>query len=777
MRDLTRALLASVAAALAVAPSPGIAQTAQPPVETLPTVEVIGTTPLPGTGIDRDKVPAHVQSLTGADLAREGSPNLLNSLSTQAGSVNQNDTLGDPFQPDILYRGFTASPVLGTPQGLAVYQNGVRVNELFGDAVNWDLVPDFAINRVDMLSSNPVYGLNALGGAMTLTMKNGFTNPGFEAEIAGGSFGQRSFTFQYGQHVGNYAGYIGARYYDADGWRRFSPTNVQQLYADVSARGDRASLDVSFTGANNRLFGQGTTPAQTLAVGRSLEFTLPQNNFNQVGMVALNGSYRLTDTWSLQANVYRREFHQTVVNGNTTDFTSCGDGTLCQDDGTTKLLTASGGTIPDLSAGGTIPIGENDRETIRTVTWGGAAQTTYTGTLFDRDNNFVFGGSIDRATTDFQSSAEVGVIGPNLQVLTSDFFVDTPEGTDFNATPVLLSATSTYYGLFATDTFNVTPALAITASGRYNLARINLADHRGEELNGHNHFSRFNPAIGATYKVFPALTAYAGYSEGNRAPTASKIECSDPAKPCLLPSSLSSDPPNLKQVVSRTYEAGLRGTFTLPQMVPGRFAWHFGLFRTDLTDDIFGVATSLSRAFFQNVGDTRRQGIETNLSYRDDKWLIYGNYSLIDATFQSSLTLPSPSNPFADADGNIHVSPGNRVPGIPEHQIKIGADYHLTPQWTIGAVGAYFSDQFLRGDEANQNSSLRGYAVVGLHSSYSITKNFEVFANINNLFNAHYYSFGSFGDPTGVGAPGIPADADTNDPRVDNRFLMPAPPI
>jgi len=777
MRDLTRAWLAPVAAAVALAPAAGAAQTTPPPVETLPTVEVIGTTPLPGTGIDRDKVPAHVQSLTGADLAREGSPNLLNSLSTQAGSVNQNDTLGDPFQPDILYRGFTASPVLGTPQGLAVYQSGVRVNEAFGDAVNWDLVPDFAINRVDMLSSNPVYGLNALGGAVVLTMKNGFTNPGFGAEIAGGSFGRRSFLFQYGQHVGNYAGYIGARYYDADGWRQFSPTNVQQLYADVSARGDRAGLDISFTGANNRLFGQGTTPIQELAVGRSLDFTLPQNNFNQLGMVALNGSYRLTDAWSLQANIYRREFHQTVVNGNTTDFTSCGDGTLCQSDGTTKLLTASGAAIPDLSAGGTVPIGRNDRETIRTVTWGGAAQTTYTGTLFDRDNNVVFGGSIDRATTDFQSTAEVGVINPGLEVLTSDFFVDTPEGTDFNATPVLLSATSTYYGLFATDTVNVTPALAVTASGRYNLARINLADHRGDDLSGHNHFSRVNPAIGATYKVFPALTAYAGYSEGNRAPTASEIECSDPAKPCLLPSSLSSDPPTLKQVVSRTYEAGLRGSFTLPRMVPGRFGWHFGLFRTDLTDDIFGVATSLSTAFFQNVGDTRRQGIETSLSYRDDRWSIYGNYSLIDATFQSSLTLPSPSNPFADADGDIHVSPGNRIPGIPEHQIKIGADYHLTPRWSIGAVAAYFSDQFLRGDESNQNSTLRGYTVVNLHSSYSITKNFEVFANINNLFNAHYSTFGGFGDPTGVGAPGIPADATTNDPRVDNRFVMPAPPL
>jgi iron complex outermembrane receptor protein len=248
-------------------------------------------------------------------------------------------------------------------------------------------------------------------------------------------------------------------------------------------------------------------------------------------------------------------------------------------------------------------------------------------------------------------------------------------------------------------------------------------------------------------------------------------------QPCLLPSSLSSDPPNLKQVVSRTYEAGLRGTFTMPQMVPGRFAWHAGLFRTDLTDDIFGVATTISSGFFTNIGSTRRQGIETSLTYRDDKWSIYGNYSFIDATFQSSLTLPSPSNPFADANGNIQVSPGNRLPGIPQNQLKIGADYHLTPNWTVGGVVAYFSDQFLRGDESNQNSTLRGYAVVNLHSSYSITKNFELFATIHNLFNAHYYTFGAFGDPTGVGAPGIPADAGANDPRVDNRFVMPAAPL
>src|SRR5580658_5230594 len=111
-----------------------------PPRFTGPTVQVIGTTPLPGTGIDRDKVPANVQSLTSSDLASEGSPSLINSLTDRAGNVNVNATLDDPFQPDILFRGFEASPVIGTPQGLAVYQNGVRINEAFGDTVNWDFI-------------------------------------------------------------------------------------------------------------------------------------------------------------------------------------------------------------------------------------------------------------------------------------------------------------------------------------------------------------------------------------------------------------------------------------------------------------------------------------------------------------------------------------------------------------------------------------------------------------------------------------------------------------
>jgi iron complex outermembrane recepter protein len=545
---LLREVFLAAAAALSLVGSAGAQSVstgagAQPtpaaaPDTTLPAVNVIGTTPLSGIGIDPDKLPANVQTLDSSDLVREGSPSLLHALTDQAGSVNVNDMLVDAFQPDILYRGFEASPVLGTPQGLAVYQNGARVNEAFGDTVNWDLIPDIAIDRLDIVSANPVYGLNALGGAAVVTMKNGFSYQGFEWEAAGGSFGQRGSQFQYGQQSGNFATYLAGRWFDEEGWRRFSPDHLRQLYADIAARGDRLSLDISFSGADNSLNGEGTTPAQTLAVNRTFDFTTPQDNTNRLAFLVVNGSYQATDTLSFQANAYLREFHQTVLNGNTTSFTACNDGsgTLCQTDAMTPLVASNGGSIPDLSNGGTIPIGENDRENIHTTTVGSALQTTFTGDLFEHDNHFVLGGSIDHSTVDFVSSAEVGVINSASQVLPSGFLVSTPENSGFNATPVSLSATNNYYGVFATDTFNVTPALAVTASGRFNLAEIALSDRLGSNLTGIARYARFNPAIGATYKLGDNLTAYAGYSEGNRAPTPSEIECSNPAQPCLLPS-------------------------------------------------------------------------------------------------------------------------------------------------------------------------------------------------------------------------------------------------
>jgi iron complex outermembrane receptor protein len=758
------------------------AQTASnrsPPSTALEPLTVVGTTPAAGVGIDIDKLPQSIQVLDARSLTRAGPASVIAALNAELGSVSVNDNLDDPFQPDILFRGFEASPVLGTPEGLAVYQNGVRVNEAFGDGLNWDLFPDIAIHRITVVSSNPVYGLNALGGAVVIDMKNGFSDQGGEAEVSGGSWGQRGGSAEYGVNSGHFGFYVAGRVLNEDGWRQRSADYVRQIYADLSYHAPRLTFDLSVTGANNLLTGESATPVQELAIDRSLIFTSPQGNTNRLAFVTLNGGYQVSPALSVQANVYYRDYYQGVVNGNTTDYAACTSdayaGYLCQADGATPLRNSSGALLPDISNGGAVPLGENDYERIHTVGLGGSLQATETGALFGHENHLSVGGSIDSATTNFGSSAQIGTINAALVVAYTNLFVDTPEGTPWTATPVSLIASNRYYGVFATDTFDVTDSLAVTASARFNDAHIGLADQRGVALNGQNHYRRINPAIGFTERLSDAVTLYGGYSEGSRAPTPGEIECSDPAAPCLLPSSLSSDPPTLRQVVSHTWEAGLRGHFAAP--LAGRVTWNADYFRTDVDDDIYGVATSLSTGYFQNIGGTRREGAEVNLTYRAPGFSLNLSYSYVDATFQSAFLLHSPQNSFADANGDIQVEPGDALPGIPAHRIKAGGDLQLTPPWMVGADIVYASPQYFRGDESNQMKRLAGYAVIDLHSRYQLTDRIELFVNLVNATNNRYATFGVLGDPTGVGAPGIPPDAVTNGPGVDNRFESPAAPI
>ena len=768
MKTFAIGLIATLSSTVSVL---ALAQTADDAAVPREEIIVIGTTPLPGSGIDPDKVPSNTQILSAADVSREGQASLIHALNSNLGSVNISDDLNDPFQPDIIYRGFTASPVLGTSEGLAVYQNGVRINEAFGDTVNWDLFPDIAINRITVIGSNPVFGLNALGGALNVEMKTGFTYQGGEAEISGGSFGQRNFSLQYGQQFGSWAVYLAGRVLNEDGWRQFSPDSVQQFYTDVAKRGDNYAFDVSFTGANNLLQGQGPAPIQELALNRTNVFTSPQSFRDQLEFVTVNGSYNPIDDLSVQSNFYYREFRQTVANGNTTDDMACADGSgLCDGDGN-PLIGRGGIQIPDISNGGTLPIGENDEDATRTVSLGGSLQAAYTAPLFGRENHFVIGASIDSSATDYQAFTQLGVISPQLVVASSGFFVDEP---DSSSGPVNLKTTNRDYGFYLTDTFNVTPDLAVTASGRLNVDQVRLMDQAGTALDGDAQYKRFNPAVGATYKIQPNLTVYGGYSEANRAPTAGELACSNPLQPCILPAFLSSDPPNLKQVVAHTYELGLRGSFGLPEFASGRFTWKAGLYRTDLDDDIIAISTplSLNRGFFQNAGKTRRQGAEASLSYEDKSWSVSLNYSFVQATYQSHLQI-STGSPSSDANGNVQVQPGDELPGVPEHRIKVSADFHINQAWTVGGTLNYVSDQYYANDQANQNPELSGHVVVNLHSTYQVSENLEVFGELDNAFDAQYSTFATFGDPTGINAPGIP----TNGKRVDPRFFSPAPPI
>ncbi len=664
--------------------------------------------------------------------------------------------------------------------------NGIRLNEAFGDTVNWDLIPTNAVQRADVMTGNPIFGLNALGGAISLQMKNGFTYKGFEQEFQGGSFGRAQGAIQYGGEFGNWSTYVAAQALRDDGWRKSSPTELGRFYGDVGWRNDRAELHLIAAAASSDIGATAATPIQLLNRDWSSIYTTPQTTQNHMAMLGLNGKYALTDEWSLQGSAYSRWFRQAHIDGNDGDFERCSRSSsfpnhLCLEDddfprpvpftGAAALnfrnqfviLDANNKPIPCPPGPGNtcapVPYGTIDRTSLRANTIGGSLQATNETRLFDHGNRFVVGGSIDRGSSNFNANSTLGYIFPDLTVGTNaaipgmGSIIHTLGNIGY--APVTVDSRNTYYGLYTTDTFDVTDRFAVTGGFRYNVAKIAMRDLLGTspDLNGDSTFSRLNPMAGLTYKVASWLTAYTSYSESNRAPTPLELGCSNRARPCLLEKFLVSDPP-LEQVVGHTYEAGLRGTLG---WWDASLAWKAGLFRTDVDNDIVTLASFIAgRGYYQNVPRTRREGVELSAEYTTSRWLVYAGYSYIDATYQFTGDLASRNNPMADAHKNVHVVPGNRIPGIPQHQFKVGVDYLVRPEWKVGIDFVAVGPQYFVGDDANQNPKLPSYAIVNLHTSYQINSNITVFANINNLFDKKYALFGTYFDPEGTSKAGLP---------------------
>jgi iron complex outermembrane recepter protein len=722
------------------------AQTAQPSAPLtleLPPVEVIGASPLIGSGIDRSTVPAETHVLNSDDLKRQGTPDLLGSLNQQVGGVALDSASGNPFQPTFFYHGFAASGLQGTPQGLAVYVNGVRFNQPFGDTVDWDLIPNIAIDKVNLEGSNPVFGLNALGGSVNIQLKNGFTYQGFEADISGGSFGQVQGEFQFGKQVGTVSTYVAGTVLHQNGWRDLQSTDLQSVYGDIVWRSDRAELHLNITSAHSVLNGPGTSPVELLAANPSAQFTAPNQITNQYAAVSLNGTVDVTDTTSIQALVYYRYFLQRVTNGNAPNDTPCNDGSglLCTDSGPSTTL--EGGFIPDFLNGG--PYSELDNQTTNTNAYGTSAQVTNTNELFGLKNHFIAGFSFDGAQTLFGATSFIGGLTPDTRVFIGPGVVIDEPGSN---SPVRVTIANATYGLYFADTLNVTQRLAVTVSGRFNAALVDLSDQNGGDLTGSHSYNHFNPAGGVTYQLASWLTAYAGYAVANRAPTPAELSCAGPTNSCSLANFFVGDP-NLQQVISYTAEAGVRGTFR--PFDGASLSYNVGLFHTDLNNDIaFVNSVTTGRAFFANIGVTRRQGIDVGLQLKTDRWLAYVAYTYTDATFQSGFTESAGSNPAADANGNITIQRGNRIPGIPVSQVKLGVYYKATDKWTVGATAIAASTAFLFGDEANLTPPLPGYFTMNLNTSYQLTDHIALFAWAQNITNARYYTFGTFSPTSSV---------------------------
>jgi iron complex outermembrane receptor protein len=722
------------------APPPAAAPTVVP----LQPLTVIGTSPLIGSGIDRDLIPGETHVLTGADISRIGTPNATEALNQQLGGVTLDSASGNPFQPTFFYHGFQASPLQGVPQGLAVYVNGMRFNQPFGDTVDWDVIPDIAIDRINVVGSNPVYGLNALGGAVNVLLKNGFTFHGFEADLSGGSFSQRQGEFQYGQQDGDTSFYVAGNALQQGGWRDLQSSEIYNLYGDFGWRGQSSEVHANVTFAHTILNGPGTSPVELLAADSHAQFTAPNVISNQYLATSVNGNFDLSDATSLQALAYYRYLHQNVLNGNASNDTPCDDGSglLCSDPGVVSTTTG-GVAIPDFLNGG--PYSELDTQSSNTNAYGASAQLTNTSDLFGFRNHLVAGLSFDGAKNTFGAVSFIGGISSPARVFIGPGVVLDEPGDNV---PVNVDITNATYGAYFADTLSLSREAALTISGRYNSAQTNLSDQNGGDLTGDHTYDHFNPAAGLTYRVTPWLTAYGGYAVTNRAPTPAELSCAGPENSCSLANFFVGDP-NLQQVIAHTVELGVRGTFA--PAADATLTYDVAFYRTNLDNDIaFINSVTTGRAFFANIGQTQRQGIDVSLQLTTERWLAYLAYSYTDASCQSGFVESAGSNPAGDANGNITVQPGDKLPGIPANQLKLGAYYKLTPAWTLGAVGIAASGQYLFGDEANLTPKLPGYYTLNLTTTYQVTKNVQFFAWVNNVTDQRYYTFGTFSPTTSV---------------------------
>jgi len=747
-------------------PAPRVA--AAPAASPSPSPALYPTTPIPGSGIEADKVPAFVNTVDANQIEREHSANIANALEKFVPSIVVNEVAGNPFQPSVQFRGFVASPVSGTPQGLAVYQNGVRINEAFGDTVNWDLIPTAAIQSVAVIANNPAFGLNALGGAINITMKNGFNYHGTEIDMMGGSFGRIQSSAQWGKQYDNWAVYGALEGVHDDGFRNFSPTDIKRFYGDVGFKNDVSEFHINMGAADNNFGATATAPIELLQQYWGATYTTPQTTSNRVGYVNLTERFEATPTWTIEGSAHVRLYDQNILDANSTGTQPCtADPTLlCFGNGVAPANGLNGVQLTNPFDPGAV-LGENDRTTTHSTTIGASLQATNSDRLFGHTNQFVLGASFDSSVTQFSASAELGTIGPGFVVSGSGIFLG-PSGSPVSIGPVELRATNQYTGLYALDTFDVTNALSITGGGRFNSAHIVLEDQIGSTLNGNDTYNRFNPIIGGTYKIVPGLSAYAGYSEANRTPTPLELGCADPARPCIIAAFLVSDPP-LKQVVARTEEAGLRGSKDLSI---GTLGWKAGVFRTINTDDILAIPSPVLQGFgyFQNVGSTRRQGIETEVTLKSSSVQLYASYALVDARFLNALEVGS-NSPFADANGNVQILPGNQIPAIPRNRVKASIDYSITDAFKVGGDALWVSSQYFVGDESNQAQRVPSYAVFNLHGSYQINKTFQIYARADNVFDNRYATYGTFFD-TGA----VPNFANGGAPFTDPRSLSPARP-
>ncbi|MDP2403007.1 MAG: TonB-dependent receptor [Methylotenera sp.] len=576
-----------------------------------------------------NKVPANIQMASPKEVANQAGVSIADYMMNNMQGVTVSDMAGNPWQPEINFRGYSASSLLGNAQGLSTYVDGVRVNEPFGDVTLWDKIPSFAIGNMQMVpGSNPLYGLNTLGGAIAIQTKSGRDNQGVALEYEAGSWGRQRALIEAGgvSNDGSVDYMVGYQHTTEDGWRDYSPSHLNQLFGKLGWQNETSKLDLTYIATDNNLIGNGFIPENLASGDRDQIHTRPDFTNNYSHFLALNGSHWFNEDTMLSGNVYYRKSNRHTVNGD-----------LWELEGENPY-----GLEDDEEYAGSVI---NSSKTTQN-TYGATGQVTFDQDWIGKKNQFIIGAGYDYTLMRYKQSEHINVSdesegdegtsgltrfsdtvfdGTRAPILAGDGLLPQRQTTG-------LTGKQYTARLFATDTLSLNDQWHLTAGASWNFTRVDNVDTlRGprsdtnpNSLTAKDSYTRLNPTVGMTHTPNENLTLFASYSESSRAPTVIELGCSNPAAPCLLPSAMADDPP-LNQVVAKTYEFGGRGLLT------ENIRWNAGLYQAVNHDDIqFTAAGSVNGAgYYKNVGRTKRQGVDMGLAGDADKFKWSASYETV----------------------------------------------------------------------------------------------------------------------------------------------------
>jgi len=615
------------------------------------TIDVTTVAPLPGIGVDKNILPSNVQVIQMDDVSDQPGISFADYLVNNAPSVTLNEVGGNPWQPEIRFRGYTAGSILGNEQGLSIYVDGVRQNQPFSDVVLWDTLPQFAFSGAQVVpGTNPIYGLNTLGGAMAFQTKSGHSFDKTKLSFTGGSWDRQISLIEHGGTSGSFDYYAGYQYTKEDGWRDFSPSHLNQYFTKVGWEDEASRLELSYTGADNKLIGNGLAPKYLLGNDNEGINTVPDETKNLYGQLNLALSHFFDDDTMLSSNIYWKRSDRKTWNGDAEieldadnlAIVSATPYTIGDDSVTLFKYTAD--DIDEIS-------GENRKTGTKQDLYGLSTQMTFTQPLFNLDNNFVTGISLETSLVSFVQDEYEGATLNDNRTLSNN------TGEYENNTN--LSGRTQTFGIYAVDTLSFNKNWHVTAGVRYNYQEVDNTDKRADQSDGSltekASWSRINPTIGLTYKYSNNFSTYASYGEANRAPTSIELGCSNPAIACQLPTQMADDPP-LDDVVAKTYEWGYRGQTEL-------LSYSGAIYASINHDDLQFINTNAQNGlgYFDNVGKTSRKGLDMTVGGRTlfglsgtEGFSWSASYGYLQAEYESDFDLVSDGNDSRTAVTNSY---------------------------------------------------------------------------------------------------------------------------